>query len=253
MSDDLFVFSFVVTFYISNATDTNVIAKGNKMKRCLAYLRKSTDERSKQKNSYERQRAAIQRWAASNGYEVVEFFEEAVSGKMAIDARPVLRSALVRSTAEKLPIVMSSVDRLSRSVAIGASLLSDHKQKIVFADLGLEADRFTIHLFLALAEAERAKISSRQVEVQRIRREQGKFMGSPTIKAVQKQSIQANKARGLATVSKYSSWIRDAEQLGYSSLQEIADFMNKRGCKSPRGRTISPTFVMRMKKKMNAM
>lgn len=221
-------------------------------KPCIAYLRKSTDERSKQKNSYKRQRDAILRWCSSNGYEVVEWYEEAVSGKRSIQDRPILRSALDKSSNERLPIMMSSVDRLSRSVAVGSNLLADHKEKIVFADLGLEADRFTIHLFLALAEAERAKISSRQVEVQRIRREQGKFMGSPTIKDVQKRAVEANKARGRRTADKYEIWINDAKNAGITSCLGIATFMNERGIRSPRGKEISAMFVWKLLRKLSA-
>lgn len=45
--------------------------------------------------------------------------------------------------------------------------------------------------------------------------------------------MQGNKARGQATVTKHRSWIKDAEQLDYSRLQEITDLLNQRGCKSP--------------------
>ncbi len=57
-------------------------------------------------------------------------------------------------------MVVAKLDRLSRDVAFIAGLMAQ-KVPFIVAELGADADPFTLHLYAALAEKERRLISDR--------------------------------------------------------------------------------------------
>ena len=212
------------------------------MKTAVAYLRKSTND--KQAHSFDRQLHSIQSWADRNGVELVGVYREAVSGKFGLDQRPELQAAF--ATGET--VVVSSVDRLSRNVAVGSALLAD--RKIVVADLGMDVDSLILNILLAVAEKERQMISTRVKEGMARAKARGVQLGNPKLNEARKKSNEANRAKGDRTVETYAPMINRARQAGASSSREIASFLNEFGVKSPRGGSISHKFVLRVLAKM---
>jgi len=126
-------------------------------------VRVSTAEQGKSGLGLEAQRAAIEAFAAREGMAVTEWFSEVQSGKRVsdtLDERPQLQLALQRSKDQKLPILVSRLDRLSRDVHFISGLMI-HKVKFMVAELGPDVDSFTLHIFAALAQKERELISQR--------------------------------------------------------------------------------------------
>ena len=212
------------------------------MKTAVAYLRKSTE--NKQAHSFDRQLHSIQSWADRNGVEIVGIYREAVSGKFGLDQRPELQAAFASGEI----VVVSSVDRLSRNVGVGAALLAD--RQIVVADLGMQADSLILHVLLAVAEKERSLISDRTKQGLQRAKARGVKLGNPKLNEARIKSNESNKARGQRTLERYALWIEDARKLGCCSTRQIAEFMNKRGVRSPRGKAISHDFVARLLRKM---
>jgi DNA invertase Pin-like site-specific DNA recombinase len=88
------------------------------MKAAIAYTRVSTTQQGKSGLGLEAQQAALARFAAAEGYALVEAFEEVETGKGAdaLDRRPQLAAALKPARKHKAPIIVAKLDRLSRDV-----------------------------------------------------------------------------------------------------------------------------------------
>jgi DNA invertase Pin-like site-specific DNA recombinase len=208
------------------------------MKPLVAYLRVSTREQGRSGLGIDAQRAAIERFAEANGYEVMHTFVEVETGKGAdaLERRPKLAAALseARGYGKDCPVAVAKLDRLSRDVAFVAQLMV---QKVPFlvAELGVDADPFMLHLFAALAEKERALISRRTKDALAAAKARGTRLGNPNLAAAR---ATANASRGQAAIA-YAEMvapaIREARAAGAKSLREIAAALNGRGVKSPHG------------------
>src|SRR5690242_20699163 len=76
-------------------------------------------------DGFERQRQAIQSYAAANDYSVAEWFEErGISGKADGDARPAFQHMVAHLLASDYrTIVVESLDRVAREFRVQESLL----------------------------------------------------------------------------------------------------------------------------------
>src|ERR1700733_6166070 len=92
----------------------------------VSYIRVSTGRQEKSGLGIEAQRAAIARFAAAEGLEVVSEFVEGETGKGsdALDRRPRLDEALTKAKRAKAPVVVAKLCRLSRDVAFISGLMS---------------------------------------------------------------------------------------------------------------------------------
>lgn len=135
-------------------------SKGDNMKRAYAYIRVSTQEQGHSRNGIEAQRDAIEAFCRVNEYEVIDMQEEVSSGALELDKRPVLKKLLALARRDKVPVLVSKLDRLSRDVAFISGLMAQRVPFIV-AELGDDVDPFVLHLYAAFAEKERNLISQR--------------------------------------------------------------------------------------------
>src|SRR4051795_2541997 len=131
-------------------------------KPAVAYLRVSSERQGKSGLGLEAQRQAGGRFAAEHGFAVIETYTEVETGKGsdALDRRPQLAAVLRRAKAERCPVVVAKLDRLSRDVAFVSGLMAQ-RVPFVVAELGVDTDAFLLHLYAALAEKERSLISAR--------------------------------------------------------------------------------------------
>ncbi len=131
----------------------------------VAYYRVSTQKQGRSGLGLDAQRNAVAAFAAAEGFEIVAEFTEVETGKGsdALDRRPQLAAALKLAKKTKCEIAVAKLDRLSRDVAFIANLMV---QKVAFivAALGKNVDPFTLHIYAALAQQERAMISRRTKE-----------------------------------------------------------------------------------------
>lgn len=213
------------------------------MKQLVAYIRVSTAGQGKSGLGIEAQRQAIARFAEAEGFEIIAEHIEIETGKGAdaLDRRPKLAAALAEARRLRCPVVVAKLDRLSRDVAFVAGLMA---QKIPFivAELGPDADPFMLHLYAALAEKERALISSRTKAALAAAKARGTRLGNPNLAAVRGNAVANIKANAEQFASNVLPIIQPMKERGLS-LRAIADALNTRGIETARGGKWAATQV----------
>ena len=92
-----------------------------------------------------------------------------------------------------------------------------------------------LHLFAALAEKERAMISRRTKSALSAAKAKGVRLGNPKIAAARKASIDARIKSADDFPAGILPVIAEIQATGASTLRAIADALNRRGFKTPRG------------------
>lgn len=207
------------------------------MTKAVAYLRVSTTKQGRDGHGIEAQRQAIARFASEHGIEIIESFVEVETGKGAdaLDRRPVLAAALKRARADKAPVLVSKLDRLSRDVAFISRLMAE-RVPFVVTELGDDVDPFLLHLYAALAEKERALISRRTIEAMQAAKAKNPELRYGTAiyrnQILGQAKVKANADRHAANILPL---IEDVRRAGAKSLRAIAAALTARGVKTPRG------------------
>src|SRR5271166_6449926 len=180
--------------------------------------------------------AAVARFAEAEGFEIVAEHVEIETGRGAdaLDRRPQLAAALAeaRRNGKACPIAVAKLDRLSRDVHFISGLMA-HRTPFLVAELG--ADTFTLHLFAALAERERAVISQRTKAALAAAKTRGQALGNPRLaeaRATVNATCTAVADTFAATVAPV---IAEAQAAGAKSLRQIAAALNGRGVATARG------------------
>nr|WP_229383781.1 recombinase family protein [Microbacterium allomyrinae] len=135
--------------------------------RAIGYLRVSTEEQADSRLGLEAQQATVTAYAASHGWDLDFFADEGMSGKSL--ERPALQHALAELDARRAGVlVVSKLDRLSRSVADFAGLLERAQRRrwsVVAIDLGIDtstsAGELVANVMAAVAQWERRVIGER--------------------------------------------------------------------------------------------
>lgn len=154
--------------------------------RVAGYVRVSTAEQADKGAGLTAQRVAIEAACLSRGWTLVEVFEDGgLSGKTI--KRPGLDAALSLIEGGGADgLVVSKVDRLSRSLLDFAALMHRAEQKrwaILVLDLGVDTStptgEMTASIIAAAAQYERRLIGQRTREALAVRRSQGVRLGRP--------------------------------------------------------------------------
>jgi DNA invertase Pin-like site-specific DNA recombinase len=203
----------------------------------VGYIRVSTARQGRSGLGIEAQRAALARFAAETGQELVREFIEVETGKGAdaLERRPQLTAALAEARKRKsCSVVVSKLDRLSRDVHFISGLMSQ-KVPFIVAELGADADPFMLHLYAALAEKERAWISNRTKSALAAAKARGVALGGPNLPEAREIAVAKIKANADQHAANVLPVIREAQRAGATSLQAIADVLNARGITTARG------------------
>ena len=202
----------------------------------VAYYRVSTARQGKSGLGIEAQRAAVQRFAETEGIEIIAEHVEVETGKGAdaLDRRPKLAAALACARKTKCPVLVAKLDRLSRDVQFISGLMA-HRVPFIVAELGAAADPFMLHLYAALAEKERALISARTKAALAAKKAAGAKLGNPRAAEAAVKAHAANRAVADQFAANILPIIRDIQSAGKTSLREIAATLNTRGVHTARG------------------
>jgi DNA invertase Pin-like site-specific DNA recombinase len=201
----------------------------------VAYYRVSTARQGKSGLGIDAQKAAVQRFAAAEGYDLVYEYVEVETGKGgdALDRRPELAAALARARKLKCPVVVAKLDRLSRDVHFISGLMA-HRVPFIVAELGADADPFMLHLYAALAEKERALISARTKAALAAKKAAGAKLGNPHAAETIGKAHAANRAAANQFAANILPIIREIQVAGQTTLREIATSLNARGVRPAR-------------------
>jgi DNA invertase Pin-like site-specific DNA recombinase len=214
----------------------------------IAYVRVSTAQQGKSGLGLAAQQEAITRFAAAEGREVLATFVEVEAGKGAdaLDRRPQLADALAAARKAKCAVVVSKLDRLSRDVHFISGLMS-HKVPFVVAELGPDVDPFVLHLYAALAEKERALISSRTKAALAVAKARGtNKRGEPWKPGNAKQAA----AMHAAAVDHAEALRPVFVELADLSTRKAAEALNARGVANPSGKPWNAMAVVRVRARL---
>jgi len=155
--------------------------------RVIGYVRVSTDEQSQSGAGIAAQKAAIAAEAGRRGWEVVQMVEDEAASAKSLERRPGLAAALLtlkRHEAEVL--LVSKLDRLTRSLADFANLLArSTKEGWAVAALDVDVDTSTpsgeamAHIMATFAQLERRLIGQRTKDAMAVKRAEGVRLGAP--------------------------------------------------------------------------
>jgi len=166
------------------------MAKRNTSTAVLAYLRVSTEEQAVSGLGLADQRAAINAEAQRRGWDAVEYVtDDGYSAKSL--ARPGIADALERLRAGKAGVlVVSKLDRLSRSLLDFASLMAQAERegwRLVVLDMQIDTTQpsgeLMAHVLASFAHYERRIIGQRTSNALQQLKAQGVRLGRPRVMA----------------------------------------------------------------------
>lgn len=216
------------------------------MSRAISYLRVSTQQQGRSGLGLEAQREAIEAFADREGVELIGEHVEVETGKGhdALERRPRLAAALAeaKKAGKDVYLIVAKLDRLGRDVHFISGLMV-HRVPFIVAELGKDADSFTLHIYAALAEKERELISMRTKAALTAAKDRGVRLGNQT-------NLEIARAKGHATSrSKANTFAHQVYPVIAAfkkeglSLRQIADRLNARGERTARGGAWQATQV----------
>jgi DNA invertase Pin-like site-specific DNA recombinase len=226
----------------------------------IAYYRVSTKQQGASGLGLEGQRAAVEAYARQAGVQIKASYIEVESGKLA--DRPELANALAHARRSKATLVVAKLDRLARNVAF-LSALMESKVPFVACD-NPSANKLTIHILAAVAEAEAVAISQRTKAALAAAKARGKLLGSARpghwegreqarLAGLEKARSASGKAIRQKADEAYADLLPAVTKLKAEglSLQSIADRLNAEGHTTRRGRPWNAVQVSRVLKRAN--
>jgi DNA invertase Pin-like site-specific DNA recombinase len=151
-----------------------------------------------------------------------------------LNKRPQLAAALADARKRKCPISVAKLDRLSRDVHFISGLMA-HRVPFLVVELGSDVDPFILHLFAALAEKERAMISTRTRAALAAAKARGAKLGGPKLAEARARAVVSIVAGADRLAANVMPIIREMQRAGMNTLREIAEALNARGVPTARG------------------
>jgi DNA invertase Pin-like site-specific DNA recombinase len=221
----------------------------------IAYYRVSTGRQGKSGLGLDAQRAAVETYLNGGDWAIVAEFTEVESGKNS--DRPALDKALAAARLHRASLVVSKVDRLTRSVAFLSRLL-EAGVDVRFADLPQiegATGRFLLQQMVGVAELEAGMISARTKAALAQARKRGVKLGgrrrkvisvNPHGKKIYGEVVKGSasaRAKAVAVVQQRADaraadiapTIKALQAGGATSLRAIAAGLNAQGIPTARG------------------
>jgi DNA invertase Pin-like site-specific DNA recombinase len=161
----------------------------------VAYYRVSTKKQGESGLGLEAQRSIVMNYIKNNGNKIIAEFTEVESGRH--DNRLELQKALSKCRETSAVLIIAKLDRLSRNVSFISNLM-DAGIKFCCADMP-EMNELTCHIFAALAQWERKRISERICEALEAKRKR-----EPNWKAGKDNLTDAGRKKAYVTIKSNS-------------------------------------------------
>ena len=221
----------------------------------VSYIRVSTKAQGDSGLGLEAQQATATSFAKERRGRILAEYREVETGKR--KDRPELAKALAHCRRSKATLVVAKLDRLARNVAFTSALM-DSGVDFVCCD-NPHANRLTIHILAAVAEAEAVAISERTKAALAAAKARGVKLGSARpghwkgregrrlagTKLAAKAAAEANTRAAKEAYADLLPIISTMRARG-ESLQRIADWLNTMGHTTRRDRRWNPTQVGRV-------
>lgn len=219
-------------------------------KNFIAYYRVSTQEQGRSGLGLDAQRSIVLKYIQHNGNRIIQEFTEVESGKR--NDRPELIKALNTAKERNATLVIAKLDRLSRNVNF-ISALMESKINFICCDMP-DASPLTIHIFAALAQWERERISQRTKDALQAKKAKDLNWtpGTPanlTNEAILKaHASTSNKARTDQAVRFAYHFIKPLKESGMT-YQGISNELNTEGYLTRQGKPFHPMQVFNIWKR----
>jgi DNA invertase Pin-like site-specific DNA recombinase len=220
-------------------------------KRIVGYVRVSTKGQGESGLGLEAQQRAIDSYAASVGATVVASYTEVESGRKS--DRPQLAKALPHAKRSGATLVVAKLDRLGRNVAF-LSALMEAKVDFIAVD-NPAANKLTLHILAAVAEAEAEAISARTKAALAAYKARGGKLGGElpqcrnlTAEARKRGARAAGESLKAKADEAYADLAPNVVELKGKglTLRAIADELNKQGHTTRRGKPWNQVQVLRV-------
>jgi DNA invertase Pin-like site-specific DNA recombinase len=223
----------------------------------VVYFRVSTARQGKSGLGIAAQRKAVEDYLNGGDWQIVAEFTEHESASRKRTDRPELDKALAAARLHRCPLVVSKVDRLTRSVSFLSKLL-DAGVDVKFADLPQiegPTGRFLLQQLVAVAELEAAMIAKRTKDALAAAQRRGRKLGGRRRKIIgtdergnaiygevangskkgRAKAVAVNKQRAAARANDVAPTIITLRAGGAVSLRAIAAGLNDLGIPTARG------------------
>jgi DNA invertase Pin-like site-specific DNA recombinase len=217
----------------------------------VGYLRVSTKEQGDSGLGIEAQKAAVESYAKQNGVDFIHWYTEVESGKLA--DRPELARALGHAKRSKSTLCVAKLDRLARNVEFLAKVMNSGADFVACDNPA--ANRLTLHILAAVAEAEALAISQRTKAALAAYKARGGKLGAAlpqcrnlTAEAVAKGRERSKVSRSKAAAEAYADLLPAVKGMRADglSLQAIASRLNSDGHTTRQGKAWNPVQVSRV-------
>jgi DNA invertase Pin-like site-specific DNA recombinase len=223
----------------------------------VGYMRVSTKGQGESGLGLEAQQAAIEGYARLHAAKIAALYVEVESGKLA--DRPELAKALAHAKRGKATLVVAKLDRLARNVEFLARVLNAGTEFIACDNPA--ANRLTLHILAAVAEAEAKSISERTKAALAAYKARGGKLGGQlpqcrnlTPEAIAKGRERSATARAKAASEAYADLAPAMKQWRAEglTLDGIAEKLNADGHTTRRGKPWNPVQVLRVLQRAEA-
>jgi DNA invertase Pin-like site-specific DNA recombinase len=213
----------------------------------VAYYRVSTKGQGESGLGLESQQQIVKHYFQPN--EIEHEFTEVASAKNVID-RPKLKEAIRLCNEHGYTLLVAKTDRLSRKTEDALEIFNLLNRRLHSCDIpqekGATMDKFTLTLFMAMADRERELISIRTKQALARKKAQGFKLGTPAnlTKSVSDKGLATRQAN-----AKNNQANRQASELAKSyrsqgcTLSAVAGKLNDLGLKTRRGKAFKATTV----------
>ena len=222
------------------------------MKKAIGYIRVSTNEQAKDdKFGIEAQKQSILKYAQENGFVVVEWLKDVVSG--AKEQRPAWDSILYKDDIAQPPydaIIVYKHDRVARRLELFFYYLFVLKRKgielhSVYDDLNLDSpqNKFMVSTLVFVAEMERENIKIRTMAGKNVKASQGGFCGGrvPYGYTTNHGVLQVDDFE--KSIVKMIFEMREEKKM---TLQAVCDYLNDNGIKTKLGNSWQPITIFKI-------
>lgn len=211
----------------------------NKLSKCVAYTRVSTQDQGKKGGGLGAQREDIKRFAEREGIEIVAWYEEVETGKgtNALQLRKELQRALAHAKKVKALLLVAKLDRLSRNSHFISGLM-ERKVPFYCANLGLDVEPFMIRIFAAVAEKELDQVSERTKAAMAQKKKDGTLKGPPgnhkNLEEAQRKGHETSMRKADEFAEQVYPIIRLYRYQDGLSLRKVAERLNRIGLPTAR-------------------
>lgn len=209
-------------------------------KRAIGYIRVSTPSQGETDTGLERQTAEIKSVASAAGFDLIAIYEDVGTGMGPnnLVGRTGLEDVLIRSTLERLPVIVSDTSRLTRDAITLAEIIGKKQVRILTLIDGVLADLSGKEYLGEIAQRQGAQIAEGTRRALADLKASGKKLGNlSSLPVAQANSKRVRSERAHDVVLSIADYIDAHPQTASMTAPEMVDALNAAGVKTGWGRS----------------